>query len=165
MYQSIATPTFPLLPWCRLIPSKNIIPQHHAMFAEHSFEVGTYVLFFISFLTPSHAVATCYREDTHAAMDTIYTPCNSNQPFSMCYRSQPDIYGAPPDYACLPNGITLQNNTRWGIAYWRQSCTDPTWQSPYCLNAFNECAAVSFRTLSRASRSPVCAGGSDGKQN
>jgi hypothetical protein len=41
------------------------------------------------------ATATCYGGDqNHTAQSEIYTPCNQNTPFSMCFRSQPD--GAPP---------------------------------------------------------------------
>lgn len=94
------------------------------------------------FATTCLATATCYRQDNRTPADSTYTPCNTNQQFSMCYRTQPDSKGTPPDYTCLPNGITLVNNTLWGIQYWRQSCTDPTWLSPYCQNAFDNCSTV-----------------------
>ncbi|KAL8805280.1 MAG: hypothetical protein Q9182_002048 [Xanthomendoza sp. 2 TL-2023] len=53
-----------------------------------------------------------------------YVPCNQKDPFSMCCR-----YGNDD---CLPNGLC---RGRYGSSpLWRESCTDPTWTSPYCLN-------------------------------
>lgn len=99
-------------------------------------------LLFCLFISSVTAVATCYREDNHNATNSIYTPCNNDTPFSMCYRSQVDATGSPADHSCLPNGITQNINIAGGYEYWRQSCTDPTWQSPYCLNAFDACVSV-----------------------
>ncbi|KAL8686609.1 MAG: hypothetical protein Q9224_005393 [Gallowayella concinna] len=53
-----------------------------------------------------------------------YVPCNQKDPFSMCCR-----YGNDD---CLPSGLC---RGRYGNRpLWRESCTDPTWTSPYCLN-------------------------------
>jgi hypothetical protein len=90
--------------------------------------------------------ATCYREDNHMAMSSIYTPCNTNTPYSMCTRSQVDSLGDPPDTKCLPNGLILSPDG--GGQFWRQGCTDQSWQSEYCLNAFNACPAVRIAFLS-----------------
>ncbi|KFZ18066.1 hypothetical protein V502_04319 [Pseudogymnoascus sp. VKM F-4520 (FW-2644)] len=72
----------------------------------------------------------------------LKVPCNQNQEFSMCYRVGTDnsVYNYPPDLGCLPNGITVANASIAGAnPYWRQSCSDQTWESEYCLNAFNDC--------------------------
>ena len=118
------------------------------MFLPSPIFLGLVTLLLSSF-TSVQAVTTCYREDNHNATDSIYTPCNNDHPFSMCYRSQADADGNPADKTCLPNGITQNINITGGYEYWRQSCTDPTWTSPYCLNAFDACPSV------RSSSSPV----------
>jgi hypothetical protein len=33
--------------------------------------------------------------------------------------------------------------TSTGYTYWRESCTDPTWTSPYCLTSLNTCGVAS----------------------
>ncbi|KFY69746.1 hypothetical protein V499_09798 [Pseudogymnoascus sp. VKM F-103] len=60
----------------------------------------------------------------------------------MCYRVSTDesVFNYPPDLGCLPSGITIANATIIGAnRYWRQSYSDQTWESEYCLNAFNDC--------------------------
>ncbi|OBT78732.1 hypothetical protein VF21_02596 [Pseudogymnoascus sp. 05NY08] len=72
----------------------------------------------------------------------LKVPCNQNQKFSMCYRVSTDasVFNYPPDLGCLPNGVTIANASISGAnRYWRQSCSDKTWESEYCLNAFNGC--------------------------
>lgn len=34
---------------------------------------------------------------------------------------------------CMPNGLCQGSDGAKTIT-WRESCTDPTWNSPYCLN-------------------------------
>ncbi|KAL8945883.1 MAG: hypothetical protein Q9222_007642 [Ikaeria aurantiellina] len=54
-----------------------------------------------------------------------YVPCNQVNPFSMCCR-----YGGDD---CLPNGLCQGYASDGSKPVWRESCTDPTWTSPYCL--------------------------------
>ncbi|KAL8896425.1 MAG: hypothetical protein Q9192_003105 [Flavoplaca navasiana] len=54
-----------------------------------------------------------------------YVPCNQVNPFSMCCR-----YGADE---CLPNGLCQGDAGDGRLPVWRESCTDPTWTSPFCL--------------------------------
>jgi len=90
--------------------------------------------------------ATCYENDQdHTAQSEIFTPCNQNTPFSMCLRSQSEGSN-PPDTGCLPNGVALNVALSW--PFWRDGCTDPTWQSDYCLKAFNTCPNVGIPFLS-----------------
>lgn len=54
-----------------------------------------------------------------------YVPCDQRAPFSMCCR-----YGGDD---CLPNGLCQGHASDGSEPIWRESCTDPTWTSPYCL--------------------------------
>ncbi|CAL8584570.1 hypothetical protein XPA_010157 [Xanthoria parietina] len=60
------------------------------------------------------------------ANSVAYTPCDQRAPFSMCCR-----YGADD---CLDNGLCQGYAADGSRPVWRESCTDPTWTSPYCLN-------------------------------
>ena len=103
------------------------------------------LLLLITVLAPSaSAIATCWRNDNHSNASSIFVPCNTQTPFSMCYRSQTDAGGNPPDKLCLPNGLVQNIDISGEYQYWRQSCTDQTWASPYCLNAFDACTDVSL---------------------
>ncbi|KUJ13760.1 uncharacterized protein LY89DRAFT_784628 [Mollisia scopiformis] len=86
---------------------------------------------------------TCYNPPKNVgtsgtAQDGNYTSCNINQEESMCCRSK-KIGPWPPD-ACLESGLCI-NTAGSAPTYWRESCTDPTWTSPYCLNVFNVCSS------------------------
>ena len=67
----------------------------------------------------------------------------------MCYRSQQSVDGNPADKTCLPNGLSEYIASDGEYEYWRESCTDPTWTSPYCLNAFSACPTVSIAFRAR----------------
>jgi hypothetical protein len=83
------------------------------------------VLLAAGFTLSSLAIATCYMPNGTAETDPLFVPCNRvGSTDSMCCRTS-DI--------CLPNGLCLNYNQNSPF-YWRESCTDPTWQSPYCLN-------------------------------
>jgi hypothetical protein len=95
--------------------------------------------------------ATCYYPDGTIETSTDYMPCVATVgTFSMCCATNRAHY---PDQ-CLPNGLchnpcaTSGNcGDSAGGQYWRESCTDPSWSSPYCLK--NVCAnpAVSILSL------------------
>lgn len=95
---------------------------------------------------PSALAATCYNPPTVAGQNgtvqsSQYTTCNVNQEVSMCCRqTQSGIYTAD---SCLPNGLCVNESADNVTTYWRESCTDPTWKSPYCVNALNACGMVS----------------------
>lgn len=72
----------------------------------------------------------CYRPDGSEADDT-YRPCDKTASVSMCCHlgvgssyNGGDACGSGPTYGLC--GIT-------GTQLWRESCTDPTWQDPACL--------------------------------
>jgi len=100
-------------------------------------------LLLIACLIPtSLAAAKCYKPDG-TSVGVEFTPCNSNTKFSMCYRTG-TANGILPDTTCYPNGISLNVDTVTGAkGYWRQMCTDASWESPYCLKAFDKCTKVS----------------------
>jgi hypothetical protein len=103
------------------------------------------IISLISLLSKSLFVnATCYVSDgNHANQSVIYTACNQDTPYSMCYRSQATSDGSTADYTCLPSGLSVNN--RYGHdQYWRQGCTDPTWQSDYCLKSVSTCQNVTI---------------------
>lgn len=122
--------------------------RHH-----QPFRVSSLILLFSKVLL---VTATCYEIDqNHTGQSVIFTPCNQNTPFSMCLRSQ-SLGSAPPDIGCLPNGVVLDYSGQ----FWRDSCTDPTWQSDYCLKAFNACPNVGISFLKhRESEKKVAGGG------
>jgi hypothetical protein len=62
----------------------------------------------------------------------------------MCIRTQ-EQFDHPPDIRCLPNGIALSPDE--GGEFWREGCTDPSWESDYCLKAFDACPIVGIPFL------------------
>lgn len=96
------------------------------------------LLFFVvfSFFATTFAV-DCWNpngsnrnEDSDVPEGSIfYQPCSLVTKFSMCCRS-PQNGGD----SCLENGLCQGYNGEGSQPIWRESCTDPTWNSPYCLN-------------------------------
>ena len=77
----------------------------------------------------SLAAATCYHVNG-SALDVYYQPCDNSAEFSMCcHLGVTNLNGGDQcgsgDYYGLC-GVT-------GTQLWRESCTDPTWKSPACL--------------------------------
>lgn len=81
----------------------------------------------------------CYYPDGTLEQRVDYPPCNTTSGnFSMCCatnRGSPDT--------CLPSGLchsscfwagTDEGDCRPGGESWREQCTDPTWESPFCLS-------------------------------
>lgn len=79
----------------------------------------------------------CYHRNG-TITPSIYAPCNQNTEFSMCCRTG----GGTTDY-CMPNGLCINTVQNPWVEIWRESCTDPTWKSPFCLKAFDGCSGVS----------------------
>ncbi|KAL8645260.1 MAG: hypothetical protein Q9226_007378 [Calogaya cf. arnoldii] len=88
---------------------------------------------FLSTLAATSLAADCFvpngtdRNDSPdvSPNSVAYVPCNQNNPHSMCCR-----YGGDD---CMPNGL-CQGYAKGGeMPVWRESCTDATWTSPYCL--------------------------------
>ena len=81
----------------------------------------------LALLTRSLHATTCYRPDGTANKDPAVEPCNQSggKTMSMCCSLNRTSY---PDQ-CLSNGLC-----GGGGNLFRDSCTDPTWKSPLCLN-------------------------------
>ncbi|KAI4115334.1 MAG: hypothetical protein LQ345_004046 [Seirophora villosa] len=75
---------------------------------------------------PGLFAANCYRPDGELVTDPSYVPCNqaAADTGSMCCALNRSSY---PDQ-CLSNGLC-----GGGGNIFRDSCTDPTWKSPMCL--------------------------------
>lgn len=92
---------------------------------------------FLSTLIATALAATCYNpdgSDRNGDPDvpegyTFYTPCSQVTKFSMCCRA-PNNGGDD----CRPDGLCQGYASDGSLPIWRESCTDQTWQSPYCLN-------------------------------
>jgi hypothetical protein len=101
-----------------------------------------YILFMFNPVLLASA-QTYYTQNKDAETD-IYTPCNQITNFSMCCRTQ--AVGTSAQDAYLKNGLYLNTGGEkisTGYTYWRESCNDPTWSSPYCLTFLNTCGVVS----------------------
>jgi len=77
----------------------------------------------------STTIATCYNYNGSAVTISTYKPCNGSAPVSMCCNlgqggNGGDACGSGSTYGLC--GVT-------GNTLWRESCSDPTWQSPVCL--------------------------------
>lgn len=98
-------------------------------------------LFFLALqLHALHAAATCYAPDGTAVTDPSYQPCISIvDEFSMCCR----LNDTDPDQ-CLPNGLCYWASRQ---EYWRDYCTDETWESPNCLSNLTCDSMVSGRIV------------------
>src|SRR5438046_3498409 len=81
-------------------------------------------------------LADCYWPDGSLNADSASKPCNAIKgQVSMCCATN----RTSDADTCLANGL-CQNispngqNTGYDLLLWRESCSDPTWKSPYCLN-------------------------------
>ena len=101
-------------------------------------------------LFTSLAAAACYNPDGSLDTDPAAQPCNQvvgTQ--SMCCNTNRTTGGTPPD-TCEPNGLCL-NRYNGAPLYWRGSCTERSWNSPYCLKGFCTSGLVSALQLSAVS--------------
>jgi len=129
-----------------------VLTEHSLIQAVMMSPYHTYGLLLVaSFIRSSTAAGKCYRQDGSSA-GPEYTPCNSYTKYSMCYRSGV-ADGISPDFGCFPNGLSMTMNPFSGEKYyWRQMCTDASWESPSCLKAFDKCGKVSWQIFCNASR-------------
>jgi hypothetical protein len=73
---------------------------------------------------------SCYQPNgTAINNDGSFGPCNSvgGNPSMCCAINKVDAD------ICLPNGL-CRWVTNGEVQYFRNSCSDETWDSPYCLN-------------------------------
>ncbi|RAK96161.1 uncharacterized protein BO80DRAFT_417316 [Aspergillus ibericus CBS 121593] len=85
-------------------------------------------VFFLTSLGIS-ATKTCYAPDGTPVEDDIYVPCIAIKGVqSMCCR----LNDTDPD-ECLTSGLCYTSKVGYK-GYWRDFCTDETWESPNCLS-------------------------------
>lgn len=92
---------------------------------------GRYSISIVLALAPFHGLAkTCFAPDGSVA-DHSYQPCIAiDGVHSMCCS----LNSTHPD-TCQTNGLCLSSTeSTFGENYWRDFCTDETWESPNCLS-------------------------------
>jgi len=85
------------------------------------------------------AAAACYTPNGTLFTNQAFQPCNQvlGQHSMCCGTNWTAVDPKVAPDVCLPNGLCQNYNTysngQTVVIMWRQYCTDPTWQSPYCL--------------------------------
>jgi hypothetical protein len=87
-----------------------------------------------------HSSAACYTPEGldrntqfNASDGYLYAPCNNVAPVSMCCAIGPGRIAAGSADTCIPGGLCYNQYVN---VYWRESCTDPTWEDPACIKLF-----------------------------
>ena len=82
----------------------------------------------------------CYTRNGTPITDSAYQPCNNGTQHSACCGTNHSGAGHTgiADDTCETNGLcanfeSFTGDNKGVKMYWRQGCTDPTWQSEYCL--------------------------------
>jgi hypothetical protein len=103
------------------------------------------IILIVSFASNAEAQSGCYFPNGTEIIDQGYKRCRLDTADSMCCN----IGQGVPDQ-CLPNGLCRNRCDINGTGcsgnsptYWRETCTDSTWSSPYCLK--NACTNSSVR--------------------
>ena len=127
------------LPFPFVVASSNeyIMSLHNLQLLFFRFSIS---LLLASLLVIPHVRADCYTFNGTLNPDPDYQPCDSIEgSTSMCCATNRTTDGNVD--VCLPNGL-CQNfgldsegnkipDTNGG--YWRETCSDQSWKSPYCL--------------------------------
>ncbi|ORY17588.1 hypothetical protein BCR34DRAFT_22117 [Clohesyomyces aquaticus] len=85
--------------------------------------------------------ATCYNRDGTAIRNQAYQPCRNDTQYTMCCGTRHQEVGETnvENDKCVPNGLCQNHDAARGVGdtppmlWWRQGCTDPKWESPFCL--------------------------------
>ena len=126
--------------------SQLIEPPTPAMFS--------YLISFLSFARVISAV--CYDINGTLVTTADYVPCNSiSGTISMCCALNRGSSSPFTPDTCLPNGLcqnvfTNQTTNKPDTNYWREYCSDPGWNSQYCLPA--ACTTPSVSTVFHCSQ-------------
>jgi hypothetical protein len=87
-----------------------------------------------------HSSAACYTPeglDRNAMFNEsdgyLYAPCDNVVAVSMCCAIGPGRVAAGSADNCIPGGLCYNELAN---LYWRESCTDPTWEDPACIKLF-----------------------------
>ncbi|KAF2125709.1 hypothetical protein P153DRAFT_399853 [Dothidotthia symphoricarpi CBS 119687] len=121
--QSISQLTFPSIAVAHL--SLRLIMSLHLFFA---------------ILHIASAAGYCYSRNGTTLLNPAFQPCNNATTHSACCMTNHSGAGdvGIADDVCLENGLcqnyAVYNGENEGQPVWaRQGCTDPLWNSPYCL--------------------------------
>jgi hypothetical protein len=87
-----------------------------------------------------HSSAACYTPEGldrnamfNASEGYLYAPCNNVAAVSMCCAIGPGRIADGNADTCIPGGLCYNPGSD---IYWRESCTDPTWEDPACIKLF-----------------------------
>ena len=106
----------------------------------------------LSLLQLSRVSATCYWPNHTIHADETYQTCGngiSSDSFSMCCAIQGR--SSTGHDTCNKNGLCSNQGNIGNSSFWRESCTDMTWQSESCLKLCitglgeSSCSLVSVR--------------------
>lgn len=96
----------------------------------------------LALLYVSSVSGACYNRDGTVINDDTYQPCNNRDrdTASMCcgLRHEENNHTGIANDVCDPNGLCQNWDAADGsgpppMIWWRQGCTDSTWESPFCL--------------------------------
>jgi hypothetical protein len=115
------------------LPPSRSLPLY-APFRQSKMHLNSFSLALLAIqLTAPRAchAAQCYRPDG-STTDTDYQPCYQSAGHSMCCATnRTNAYVNK----CRPDNLCWQVD---GGVIWRESCTDPTWKDPACLQLCTE---------------------------
>ena len=108
-------------------------------------KASKYTWLLVVFNSAATIAETCYAPplsgtENGTAQSDVYTSCNVGQAVSMCCRTQTLVSGEPGN-VCLSSGLCSKLETNGTKSYFREACTDPTWESPFCIQV--PCSQVS----------------------
>lgn len=102
-----------------------IMSRSYGKLDSNSSHVFILILYFFAIFCFS-AYAACFfpnGSDRNAEYGSeLYQPCNRSAEHSMCCRAK--------DHTCRSDGLCFD---AWSSLVWRESCTDPTWNSSACV--------------------------------
>lgn len=97
--------------------------------------------------------STCYYPNGGVEANPAFVPCGTG-PVSMCCGTNWTANsGGISNDKCEANGLCV-NSWNHQPLYWRSSCSDPTWKSPFCLQ--NLCTNSDVRIAQSTSCWTVC---------
>lgn len=97
-----------------------------------------YLLLVISQI--ASAAGYCYSRNGTTLLNAAFQPCNNTTKYSACCMTNHSGAGdvGIADDVCMENGLcqnyaAFDGNNEGEQVWSRQGCTDPLWNSPYCL--------------------------------
>ncbi|KAH8722911.1 hypothetical protein GQ44DRAFT_729061 [Phaeosphaeriaceae sp. PMI808] len=107
---------------------------------------------------------SCYKPDGSLNTYAPVQPCNQVAgSFSMCCGTNHTAKGIAKD-VCTPNGLCQNFITypsgKTFTTYWRATCSDPTWNSPFCLKniCFDDLDLHGHKTIQNCTDGTWCCG-------